>query len=201
MVSNLVPGTKDCHMMTFDGACDIAKSVNSRYSREHDDVWINLTNGIEVVPYLNESVSYGFCRLRSCSFEQANWNDAIADMPDDMLIRLALGRTEYVIDLGANRPCPRALRQGLMIAIRRISVSWDIPVSEHMYLCDRSGRPMRVSDDFARQSMRLDKRQRGRLEYFRKYLDTDCLHIVMMCAPTGHDGDYELHSRIAKRGM
>lgn len=192
-----IPGSDECKMNVFDDAQEIAKSLNENV-RDNADVWINLTNGIEILPYLLSRIPYKFCRFRSCSFEQKNWNDAIADMPDDMLMNFALGVPQYIVDLGANRPCPRSLRQGFAIALRRISISWDLPVDEHMWIFSRSGVPMRVGDDFARQAMRIDSKQKGRLDYFKRYLKTDKLKVDMMCAPTDNDGNYDMHSNIIK---
>lgn len=192
-----IPGSDECKMNVFDDAQEIAKSLNENV-RDNADVWINLTNGIEILPYLLSRIPYKFCRFRSCSFEQKNWNDAIADMPDDMLMNFALGVPQYIVDLGANRPCPRSLRQGFAIALRRISISWVLPVDEHMWIFSRSGVPMRVGDDFARQAMRIDVKQKGRLDYFKRYLKTDKLKVDMMCAPTDNDGNYDMHSNIIK---
>ena len=198
MSSYYIPGSDECKMNVFYSAQEIAKSINENV-KDNADVWINLTNGIEILPFLLCRIPFKFCRFRSCSFEQKNWNDAIADMPDDMLMNFALGFPQYIIDLGANRPCPRSLRQGLAIALRRISVSWGLDVDEHMWIFSRSGAPMRVSDDFARQAMRIDGKQKSRLDYFHRYLDTDKLRVNMMCAPTCHDGNYEMYSDIVKQ--
>lgn len=192
-----IPGSDECKMNVFDDAQEIANSLNENV-KDNADVWINLTNGIEILPYLLSRIPYKFCRFRSCSFEQKNWNDAIADMPDDMLMNFALGVPQYIVDLGANRPCPRSLRQGFAIALRRISISWGLPVDEHMWMFSRSGVPMRVGDDFARQAMRIDSKQKGRLDYFKRYLKTDKLKVDMMCAPTDNDGNYDMHSNIIK---
>ena len=199
MSSYYIPGSDECKMNVFDDAQEIAKSLNENV-KDNADVWINLTNGIEILPYLLSCIPYKFCRFRSCSFEQKNWNDAIADVPDDMLMNFALGVPQYIVDLGANCPCPRSLRQGFAIALRRISISWGLPVDEHMWIFSRSGIPMRVGDDddFARQAMRIDSKQKGRLDYFRRYLDTDKLRVNMMCAPTDNDGNYDMHSDIIK---
>lgn len=197
MSSYYIPGSDECKMNVFDDAQEIAKSLNENV-RDNADVWINLTNGIEILPYLLSRIPYKFCRFRSCSFEQKNWNDAIADMPDDMLMNFALGVPQYIVDLGANRPCPRSLRQGFAIALRRISISWGLDVNEHMWIFSRSGVPMRVGDDFARQAMRIDGKQKSRLDYFKRYLKTDKLKVDMMCAPTDNDGNYDMHSDIIK---
>lgn len=198
MPSYFIPGCNECRMNVFDSAQAIAQNLNENV-KDNADVWINLTNGVEILPFLLCRIPFKFCRFRSCSFEQKNWNDAIADMPDDMLMNFALGVPQYIVDLGANRPCPRSLRQGFAIALRRISVSWGIGVDEHMWIFSRSGIPMRVSDDFARQAMRIDGKQKSRLDYFRRYLDTDKLRVNMMCAPTCHDGDYDMYSDIVKQ--
>lgn len=198
MSSYYIPGNDECKMNVFDDVQEVAKSLNEN-AKDNADVWINLTNGIEILPYLLSRIPYKFCRFRSCSFEQKNWNDAIADMPDDMLMNFVLGVPQYIVDLGANRPCPRSLRQGLAIALRRISISWGLDVDEHMWIFSRSGAPMRVSDDFARQAMRIDGKQKSRLDYFRRYLDTDKLRVNMMCAPTCHDGNYEMYSDIVRQ--
>lgn len=192
-----IPGSDECKMNVFDDAQEIAKCLNENV-RDNADVWINLTNGIEILPYLLSRIPYKFCRFRSCSFEQKNWNDAIADMPDDMLMNFALGVPQYIVDLGANRPCPRSLRQGFSIALRRISISWGLDVHEHMWIFSRSGVPIRVGDDFARQAMRIDGKQKSRLDYFKRYLKTDKLKVDMMCAPTDNDGNYDMHSNIIK---
>lgn len=199
MVVNAIPGSVECQMVVCNSVRDVAKSVAECGNDERRSVWVNLTNGIEVIPYLeSQAIQYKFCRFRSCSFEQANWNDAIADMPDDMLMGLATGSRQIIVDFGANRPCPRSLRQGVMIAIRRISLSWGFDVDKHMWICDRQGKPMVVGDEFARQTMRIDKKQASRLKYFRKYVNTDALKITMVCSSTSHDGDYEMHANIVK---
>ena len=86
MSSYFIPGSDKCRMNVFDSAQEIAKSLNENV-KDNADVWINLTNGIEILPHLLSRIPYKFCRFRSCSFEQKNWNDAIADMPDDMLMK------------------------------------------------------------------------------------------------------------------
>ena len=46
--------------------------------------------------------------------------------------------------------------------------------------------------------MRIDGKQKGRLDYFKRYLQTDKLKVDMMCAPTDNDGNYDMHSNIIK---
>lgn len=190
-----LPGSEGVCMIVCDSIADARGEIATE-----THTWLNLTNGVEMLPFMGYCGDYfKFCRFRSCSFEQKHWSDAIADMPDDMLINLALGNQQSIIDFGANRPCSRALRQGIPIAIRRISLSWGLDVDEHMWIFGRNGKPIRVDDEFAKEAMRLDNKQKSRLDYFKRFVDTDRLLMDIICAPTNHDGDYELHSDIVKK--
>lgn len=67
--------------------------------------YINLTNGIEVIPmldYLNED--YRFIRIQSSILERKQWDKFIQDLDYDFLMNLALGNFCYVYDYGANKP-------------------------------------------------------------------------------------------------
>lgn len=194
-MSNIKFGNMECSMHVCEDAADIAEWAALSYDMG-SKVWLNLTNGIEAAPYLdNLHVPYCFCRFRSCSFEQKRWGDAIDSMPDDMLMRLALGQRQVIIDFGANKPCPRAMRQGIPIAMRRIAASWGMDVDKHLYMFSRNGKTMQCDEDFTRHVMRIDEKQKHRLDYFGKYVDGDSYEhkIDLLCAPTVHDGDYDLH--------
>ena len=183
-------------MKTFDNIGDMVDDVMYLYGDVLNDVWVNLTNGAEAIGMLdNIHVPYNFCRFQSTYFEHKDWGSAIDAMPDDMLMRLALGYPQTIIDLGANKKCPRALRQGIPIAARMISQVWELPYSEHMYIFNRNGKPVQVDDDFARESMRLTKPQVNRLKYFKKYIPdyVDLLDITLLCAQSEHDNDYDFH--------
>lgn len=190
-----------CKMLVFNDASEIADMAAMMYDEYNAKIWLNLTNGLEAAPHLDMlNVPYDFCRFRSCSFEQKNWGDAIDSMPDDMLMRLALGQQQVIIDFGANKNCPRALRQGIPIAMRMIANAWDMDVYEHMCIFNRSGQPFQCCDDFTRMVMRLNKHQKSRLKYFKKYVNCNDkgLYINLLCSATNHDGDYDYHVSLAK---
>lgn len=183
-------------MKTFDSIGDMANDIAYLHHDSYSNIWVNLTNGVETIGMLdNIQVPYNFCRLRSTYFEQKNWGSAIDAMPDDMLMRLAIGYPQTIIDLGANKKCPRALRQGIPIAARMIAQVWELQHSEHMYIFNRNGKPVQVDDDFAREAMRLTKPQISRLKYFKKFIpyDMDWLDITLLCAQSEHDNDYDYH--------
>lgn len=196
---NNLPGNESCNIITFDGDNlydGMAFFIKCFYEDFGAKVWINLTNGLEIVPYLKEhDIRFDMCRFASTYFEHKNWGAAIDSMPDDMLMGLALGQKQIIIDFGANKMCSRAMRQGIPIAVRMISHAWGLDTDEHMWIFNRNGEPSRCSDDFAREAMRLNKKQKNRLAYFSKYLNTNELGITMVCAPTKHDGDYDYYIR------
>lgn len=199
MYAHVLPGSNQVSMYTIDNnSCDIVNIglITNILYQSGAKVWLNLTNGLEAVSILdNLDVPYDFCRFRSTAFEQKMWGDALDSMPDDMLVRLALGQRQVIIDFGAKRYCSRAMRQGIPIVARMLSQAWGIDVDEHMWTFSRTGLPMRCDDDFAREAMHLNKKQISRLKYFSKYVsdNTKAIKIAIICAPTYHDNDYDYY--------
>lgn len=191
-------------MQTFNSVEDMKDSLDSITCDEFVNVWVNLTNGTEAIKLLDElCIPYKFCRFQSTYFEHKDWGAALDSMPDDMLMEVALGFRPLIIDFGADKKCPRALRQGIPIAARMIAQAWELPHSENMYIFNRSGKPFMVSDDFARDAMRLTKRQKSRLNYFKKYVpeDMDWLDFYLMCAPSTNDNDYDYHVKQVRKSL
>lgn len=197
-MSIIKSGDTTCIMHVCKDVIEVAEVAAIMFDTYDSKVWLNLTNGIEAAPYL-ESIymPYDFCRFKSCSFEQGRWEDAVSSMPDDMLMRLALGQRQTIIDFGANKACSRAMYQGVPIALRRIALSWGFNVDDKMWIFNRSGKPIQCDRCFAKNSMIIDKKQHARLKYFSKYVtdNTKPLTIDLICAPTVHDGDYGFYTK------
>lgn len=195
-----LPGNCECIMHTFCNRHEESKTELAKHM--YDDgskIWLNLTNGLEAAKSFDDNgIPYDFCRFRSSSFEQKNWSDAIDSMPDDMLMRLALGQQQVIVDYGANKECPRSMYQGIPIAVRMMSLAWGLNTDKNMWIFNRHGAAIRVSDDFAKAAMQLDKKQRNRLKYFKRYVDADEIKIAMLCSSTEHDGDYKYYSSCIK---
>lgn len=196
-----LPGSNSCIMGIIDNDSNTYKLMTQLADVFCKDnkakIWLNLTNGLELAPHLATNyIPFDVCRFRSCSFERGYWGAAIDSMSDDMLMRLALGQRQVIVDFGANKMCSRAMRQGIPIAVRMLSNAWGLDMDEHMWMFDKNGKAMQCDDDFTRYAMRLDKKQRRRLEYFSKYLKTDTINITMLCSSTVHDGDYDYYTGI-----
>lgn len=188
-------------MVTYESSViPIASCLASEAQLKHlccdSDTWVNLTNGIDAVGYLDEfSCPYNFCRFQSTSFEQRDWGAAIDSMPDDMLVNLALGRPQTIIDFGANKNCPRAMRQGIPIAADILSYVWDMEMSDRLRIFSRDGKNIITVDDGTRSDMlrNLTKHQKNRLNYFKRYVCTDKIQFLLLCGKTMHDNDYDYH--------
>lgn len=195
-----LPNSEQTQMAACDNLIDVINTVDDMDVSGRVDVWLNLTNGIEATELLDDiGIPYKYCRFKSCSFESGNWGDALDSMPDDMLMQLALGNRQAIIDFGANKTCPRAMRQGIPIVSRMISIAWGLPMDKHMWIFGRDGAPVCCDDSFAKEAMRINRKQRNRLAYFGKFVTPklDGVNITTVCAPTEHDGDYELHVKQA----
>lgn len=174
----------------------IATAASVENLCNNSDVWVNLTNGIEVVRDLDRcDCGYNFCRFQSTSFEQHDWGAAIDSMPDDMLVNLAVGKPQTIIDFGANKNCPRAMRQGIPIAADILAHAWDIETDDKLRIFSRDGKNLiTVGDDTRMDILRsMTKRQRSRLNYFKKYVCTDKIEFTLLCGKTTHDNDYDFH--------
>lgn len=192
-------GNVSVKMVTYvDGELTMNLSIEASLENLHNDsdVWVNLTNGIEVVRDLDRcDCGYNFCRFQSTSFEQHDWGAAIDSMPDDMLVNLAVGKPQTIIDFGANKNCPRAMRQGIPIAADILAHAWDIETDDKLRIFSRDGKNIITVDDDTRMDIlrSMTKRQRSRLNYFKKYVCTDKIEFTLLCGKTTHDNDYDFH--------
>lgn len=73
--------------------------------------YINLTNGIEVLPVLTDE--FKFIRIQSTACEQKLWDRIIQDLDYDFLLNAAIGNECVIYDYGAKKPIPRAIYQGV----------------------------------------------------------------------------------------
>lgn len=73
--------------------------------------YINLTNGIEVLPVLTDE--FRFIRIQSTACEQKLWDRIIQDLDYDFLLNAAMDNECVIYDYGAKKPIPRAIYQGV----------------------------------------------------------------------------------------
>lgn len=152
--------------------------------------FINLTNGIEAIPVISEP--YAFIRIQSTACEQKRWDFVLQDLDYTFLLALASGETCVVYDYGANKPVPRALYQGVEWVRYALTRRWlGVEITPIV-------RGRRVLRYFRECYGALDKRTFAKIDYVRKFLNTDEIRIELRTGATQHDGDYDYYARILR---
>lgn len=154
--------------------------------------FINLTNGVEAIKRYNLK-EYQFIRIQSSQVERHCWEKILLNMDDNFLMNLALGNICNIFDYSANKEMPRALYQGVAFLEFVLERRW-------------FGRntPMRIRNLVARDTfydevydrIRLNKDVKKKLDYFKKFLNTDKLLIVLHYGNTELDGMYDEYKKI-----
>ena len=157
------------------------------YSQEVIEVksYLNLTNGIE---YLGDIKADGFIRIQSTACEQKRWDFIIQELDYSFLMDLALGEIVMVHDMGANKETSRAIYQGLEFVKFALNKNWlgkDYIPKVRGFNCYKY---------FIEVYNNLDKRTLKKLDYFKKFLKTDCIWLLGHSKATIHDGDYTYYN-------
>ncbi|MFL1672138.1 hypothetical protein [Paenibacillus dendritiformis] len=150
--------------------------------------FVNLTNGIEVIPKLDGE--YSFIRIQSTACEQKRWDFILQDLDYTFLMSLALGHKCIVYDYGANKPTPRAIHQGLEFVRYVLSRRWFGEILTPFV------RGHNVSQYFNGVYRSLSDQTLKKLDYFRKFLRTDQLNLEIITGSTSRDGDYDYYRDI-----
>lgn len=176
-------------MVGFDYVADAADFV---YDNDPTgcDTWLNLTNGVEVFDYIHDkSFRPNFMRVQSTSLEQKLFDKVVSDIPADFIMRMVMGCDQYIVDFGAHHTVPRALWQGIPYFVAAYKL---VNYGEHdLYFGRRNcGDFLKVGEPDFSKMMRLDDKTVAALRYYGRY-DRGLGNIIMVCAKTYNDGNYE----------
>lgn len=145
--------------------------------------WINLTNGLQAIRDYGLS-DWRALRLQSTYCEQKRWEDVLTSVPDEMLLRLAMGEECRVYDYGARKPQPRACWQGLEWVRYALTRRW---TGE---LLQPAGRAASSGPYFDQQYRQMSDRARHRLDYFANLTGGAGRPVITaVCGATDRDGD------------
>jgi hypothetical protein len=153
--------------------------------------YINLTNGIEAIEKYNLK-DYRFVRIQSTACEQKRWDFILGDLDYDFLMNLALGNHVVFHDASSKKEESRAIYQGLSWVVFVLYKVWfnkDITpiVKSHV-----------ATQYFTEQYNLLSKSTLNKLKYFRKFLNTDTLHLYTYSFRTDNDGNYKYYSELLR---
>lgn len=147
-------------------------------------VYLNLTNGIESIGDFPDA---RFIRLQTVSCEQKKWDFLLQDLDYDFLLNLALGNIVFVIDYSQKHEFSRALWQGIPFIEYVLNRFW-LGVEKETYV-----KSFNCTEYFNECYNNLSKRTFKKLEYFKKFLNTDSILIYYIGYQTTHDGDYKYY--------
>ena len=150
-----------------------------------DKHFINLTNGIEAIPFLD---NYEFVRIPSSYCETKSWDNLLFSLDSNFLMNLAVGNTCIIYDYSQNKEMPRALYQGVeyikfVLYKRWFNVDYK-PMVNHNNCFDYFN------------SIRLSVSTKRKIDYFKKFLYTDKLNIKLSTGKTNFDGNYQYYKDI-----
>lgn len=160
-------------------------------------LYLNLTNGIEFMPYLSPKrrlEDIRFCRIQSTWCEQKEWSRLLLDLDYDLLMSLAMGVDCVLLDGTAKGEQSRAIWQGLPFISYVLTRLWlgqnvRVAVGERKIKHDTTKYFNEVYDN-------LDEAVFRKLNYFQRFVNTDDIKLDGCCMNAEHDNDYAFYADI-----
>lgn len=156
--------------------------------------YINLTNGIEVLPSLPNG--FRFIRIQSTFCEQKLWDRLIYDLDYDFLLNVTVGNECVIYDYGARKPVSRAVYQGVEFVKYVLHKRW--LNEEYLTNCNRSnGEHIRkdCNSYFESCYRNLDDRTKKKLDYFKPYV-VGVIDIKTVTDATIHNDDKNFYRNV-----
>ena len=144
-----------------------------------------VTNGIEALRFL--SSDYRFIRIQSTLCERKCWDKLLKDLDYDFLMHLALGTSCVIFDYSPRKKQTRAIYQGLEFIKYVLTRRW-LRKTPKAFV-----KGLNVTAYFEQEYDKLSKTTKAKIDYFRKFLQTDELKVEGICAKTTHDGDFSFY--------
>ena len=152
--------------------------------------YLNLTNGLE---YLDEVKDFKLIRIQSSLCESKCWDRLIRDLDYNFLFDLAQGKIVQVYDTSSKKKETRALYQGLEFIKYVLLRRWFNKENIHSFVKGHN-----VTEYFERQYNTLKDETKKRLDYIKKFLNTDTIHLESYCKKSLYDGQYDYYKELVK---
>lgn len=146
--------------------------------------YLNLTSGLE---YIDEISDYKLIRIQSSLCESKCWDKLIAELDYNFLFDLAQGNIVEVYDTSSKKKTSKAIYQGLEFIKYTLNKKWFNKEIE-AYV-----RGMKVTDYFRQEYRKLSKNTLKKLDYVKKFINTQTINLKGYCKKSLHDGDYEYY--------
>lgn len=173
--------------------------------------FINLTNGLEVLPeLLATGISMNdinYCRIQSTHAENTNYYGIIESLDTSLLMHLALGNVCLLYDYGSRGTgqligaadhrfgIPRSYWWGCEWIRHVLAHYWHLPESLQ---AKRNVRGYNSKRTFDEQIAQMPAPLQRRLKFYRPYLSTQTLHLYPLYSKTVHDGEKDFYFDLVK---
>ena len=171
--------------------------------------FINLTNGIEAIPLLQERGiamdQIHFFRLQSTHCESRNYHAIIENIDYNLLLSLALGYVVVLLDFGCRGSkvsdhrdgIPRSYWWGVEWIKFVLNEIWDLETRGEIPMV----RGCNVQKAFQEELKAMPKDLRRKIKYFRPYLRSPRIHLYPVYAKTTKDGDKPYYANLLKTSL
>ncbi len=154
-------------------------------------IFLNLTNGIEALEKYDININdVNFIRLQSTHCEQFQFERILMEIDNNFLMWLALGYECEVYDFGAESETSKAVYHGLEWLRYVLNLRWFSTEITPIV------RTKNVLASFRKYYANLDKKAKKRIDYFKKFLQTDTIKLSAVTDETTNDGKPEYYVQI-----
>ncbi len=152
-------------------------------------IFINLTNGIESLPFL-EKENINFIRIQSSHCERQKYNQILDSIDYNFLMYLAMGYECVVYDFSANSEVPKAVYTGLEWIKYVCNRRW-FGREEVVVVKDKI-----VNEFYQLQYSKIEYKTKRKIDYFKKFVLTNELKIRTITAETKYDNNIDYYKKI-----
>lgn len=165
-------------------------------SKNNTRIFINLTNGIEAIEkHKFEMESVYFLRIQSSHCESHKWEKMLLELDSNFLMSLALGYRCLVYDYGAQAEISKAIYFGLEWIRYFLNRRWLGRITNPIV------KGKNISNYFEGQYEHISKQTRKHIDYYKKYLFTEEIHLEGISSTTLHDNHSEYYREILRRAL
>ena len=168
--------------------------------------FINLTNGIEFIPYLND---YEFIRIQSTTIEQKNWIKLFSDLDHNFIMNLVLGNKCHVYDCGSKRLLSKTIYLGVPLINYVLSKYFEFRLPYPVRASTR-GVPIYNEEkyyneifDFLFVHNRTKEKTHliRKIKYYKKFLHTDRLYLIGHSMSSRNDDKHPFFAQMIKNKL
>ena len=145
--------------------------------------FINLTNGIQAIEdfQFENPRDLSFIRIQSCHCERQMYEQILIDLDNNFLMYAAMGYTCKVYDYGARCEISKANATGLEWIRYVLNRRWFKKIITPVV------KGKNVSDYFYEKYKGLSYRTKRKIDYFKKFINTNEVKIISVANATDND--------------